>query len=170
MSGSQHPQLLSWRYTQSRPGGPGANNGTGIDDAAARWTEVLERFLRGEEQPKHIQVELFVEVFSSDLLDRGHLVNACVVDEDVELAERSLRFGEHTVNVRLLRDVRLNCDGLAAAAGYFGDDLVCARFAGGVVDDHGRAFGRELFGDGGSDVFGCACDDSDFAAEFIGIR
>ena len=24
-----------------------------------------------------------------------------------------------------------------------------------------------MFGDGGSDAFGCACDDSDFAAEFL---
>jgi hypothetical protein len=39
-----------------------------------------------------------------------------VVDEDVELTERSLRLGEEALNVRLRRDVGLNCDGLTAAA------------------------------------------------------
>jgi hypothetical protein len=108
-----------------------------------------------------------VEVFFSDRLERCQVVDACVVDQDVELAERGLRFGEHTVTVRLLRDVRLNLDCLPAAAGYFGDYLVCARLAGGVVDDHGSAFGREIYGDGCSDAFGCACDDSDLPPSLL---
>ena len=39
---------------------------------------------------------------------------------------------------------------------------VRAGLAGGVVDDDGRAFGGERFGDGGSDALGCAGDDCDF--------
>ena len=53
------------------------------------------------------------------------------------------------------------------ALGDFGDDFVRGAFAGGVIDDHRRAFGRELFGDGGADAFGGAGDDGDFAGEFF---
>ena len=60
-------------------------------------------------------------------------------------------------------------DSLAACAGDFGDDLVRARFAGGVVDDDRRAFRREVFGDGRADAFGRAGDDGDFACEFFDL-
>jgi len=46
----------------------------------------------------------------------------------------------------------LNGDCLSAAAGDVGNDLVSAGFAGGVIDDDGRAFSRKMFGDGSPDA------------------
>ena len=79
-----------------------------------------------------------------------------------------LGFSEEFGDVRLLGDIGLNGNGLAAALGDGGDDLVRARFAGGVINYDGRAFCREMCGDGRADAFGCAGDDCDFAGEFLG--
>ncbi len=49
----------------------------------------------------------------------------------------------------------------------FVDHLVGARFAGGVVDHHGRAVGGELPGDGGADALGGTRHDRDLAGEFL---
>src|SRR6267378_8340451 len=110
---------------------------------------------------------MLVEVFFSDLLKRGKLINASVVDEDVKLPERFLGFAEQTLNVSLLRDICLNRDGLASVAGNFGDTLVYTGFTGGVVDDHSRAFSRQVLGDRSAYTLGCPRDDSDFTAEFF---
>ena len=64
-----------------------------VDDAAAGGAEVLHRLLRGEEQPEDVQVELLVEVLLGDAFERGELVDAGVVHQDVEPAERLLRLG-----------------------------------------------------------------------------
>ena len=91
---------------------------------------MLDRLLRREQQAQHVQVEHLVEVLGRDLLERGELVDAGVVDEDVELAERLLRLGEEPPDVGLLGDVGLHGDGLAALASDLGDDAVGPFLAG----------------------------------------
>src|SRR4029077_16263703 len=43
---------------------------------------------------------------------------------------------------------------------------VCTSLAGSVVHHYGCTFCSQRLGDGGSDAFGCACDDCDFTCEF----
>ena len=64
-------------------------------------------------------------------------------------------------------DVRLDCYGFAAAGGNLGDDLFRASLAGGVINDHGGAFRRELFGDGGTDAFGGPVTTATLPASFF---
>ena len=117
-------------------------------------------------RPSTLMLNMLVELLFGDGLDRAELVNAGVVDEDVEAAkvfdgcvDDALRFGG-------LGDVAPHGDSLAAGRGDGGDDGVRAGLAGGVIDDDGCAFRGEGFGDGGADAFGCAGDDCDFACEF----
>ena len=78
--------------------------------------EVLDGFLRREEQAEHVEIELLVKVLGGHVLERRELVDAGVVDQDVEPAERLLRLGEEPLDVGLLGHVRLHRDGLAALA------------------------------------------------------
>ena len=68
---------------------------------------------------------------------------------------------------RFLGDVALYGNGLSAAFCDFVHDLVGAFLAGGIIDDHGRAFGREMFSDVGADSLRCARYDGDFSCEFF---
>ena len=82
-----------------------------------RGAEMLDRFLRRQHQAQHVEVELLVEVLGGDVFQRGELVDAGVVDQDVELAERLLRLGEQPSGCPpVLADVGLHGDGLAALA------------------------------------------------------
>ena len=101
------------------------------------------------------------------MFSSGEIVDAGVVDQDVELAERLFGFGEESLDFGRFGDVGLHGDGLAAFFVDVGDDAVRAFLAGAVVDDDGRAFGGQLFGDRGADAFGCPGDDGDFASEFL---
>ena len=76
---------------------------------------MLDRFLRGEEQPKDIHVEVFVELFLGDLFNWRPVVNSGVVDQDIDFAEGLLCCGKESFDFRLLGDVRLYGDRFAAA-------------------------------------------------------
>ena len=141
-----------------------ADDGADVDDAGA-FAEVLDRGLRGEQEAEDVDVEHLVEVFFGDGLDGRELVDAGVVDEDVEAAEVLDGGVDDALGLGGLGDVAADGDGLAAGGGDGGDDGVGAGLAGGVVDDDGGAFGGERFGDGGADALGCAGDDCDFACE-----
>src|SRR5580704_7398374 len=65
----------------------GRDDRANVDNASARGIEALDCGLRREEQAKDVQVELFVEVLRSDLLERAELINAGVVDQNVDGAE-----------------------------------------------------------------------------------
>src|SRR5208282_1171268 len=89
---------------------------------------------------------------------RGKIVNAGVVDEDIEATVGLLGFGEETIDVGLFGDIALDGEGFAAFAGDVGDDFIRARLAGGIVDDYRRTFGGEGLGDTSADAFGSAGD------------
>ena len=103
------------------------------------------------------------------VFDGGELVDAGVVDEDVEAAEVLDGGVDDALGFGGLGDVATDGDGLATGGGDGDDDGVRAGLAGGVVDDDGGAFGGERFGDGGSDTLGCASDDCDFTCELAHI-
>ena len=146
-----------------------ADDGTDIDDAAAGGRKCFTASCVVRIRPSTFKLNCLWKCSSVMLFERREFIDARVVHEDVQPAERLLRFREQTVDVRLSWRRRLHGDGFAARAGDFGDDLVRARFAGGVIDDDRRAFRREMFGDGSADAFGRAGDDGDFAGEFLAV-
>ena len=139
-----------------------------VDDRAAGRAEMLGGFLRSQDQAEHVEIELLVEVLGRDVFERGKLIDARVVDEDVELVELVLRFGEQPLDVGRVGDVGLNGHRLAAILRDLADDAVGGFLAGGVVDDDGRAFGREMPGDGCADSLRGAGDDGHFAEKLLG--
>src|SRR2546430_1537267 len=79
-----------------------AGNRTDCDRAAPVGLELLYRFLGCENQAENVQVELPVEMLLRHFLKREKFVNARIVDQDVERAERFLRLGKQAFDVRLL--------------------------------------------------------------------
>ena len=111
-----------------------------------------------------------MELLFSDRFDRGELVNARVVDQDIQTAvildgciDDALRLGG-------FRDVAPhgNCPATGCSDG--GHHGICSGFAGGIVDHNRSAFCGECLSDGGSDTFGCACDDCDLTFEFTHVH
>ena len=113
-----------------------------VDDAAA-LAEVLGRGLGDEQEAEDVDVELLVEVLGGDGFEGAELVDAGVVDEDVELAVVLDGGVDDGLRVGGLGDVALDGDGFAAGLGDGVDDVVGTGFVGGVVDDDGGACGSE---------------------------
>ena len=72
--------------------------------------EMLERFLRREKEAQNIYVKKPVKLALAYLFERHKFVNAGVVDQNVDFAERFLRFSKRPLDVCLLRDVPLGGD------------------------------------------------------------
>src|SRR4051812_44253546 len=100
--------------------------------------------LRGQEEAKHVDVELSVERLLSNGLDRGEFIHAGVVHQDVEAAVGFHRGIDEVLRLGSLRHVALDRDRLAALTGDVGYYLVCPRLTGGVIDNNGRTFRGEL--------------------------
>src|SRR5690348_9790574 len=86
-------------------------------------------------------------------LEWREFVNAGIVDQHVEAAERRLGLCEQPLDVGRFRDVAMKRDRLAALGGNFGYDLVSSALARSVVHHYGGAFGGELPGDACADAF-----------------
>ena len=95
---------------------------------------------------------MFVEVFLGDVLQWDKLVDAGVVNEDIELAEGLLGFGKETFNVHLPSYVCPHCDRFSALFCNFVHDTIRSLLAGGIVNDHCGTFGSEMFGDRSPDA------------------
>src|SRR5712671_193888 len=85
-----------FRATVNRPIGKAFNAGyrTDVDDVSTSRIEQPYRGLRSEDQAEHIQIELFVEVLLSHVFQRGELIDARVVDENVEPAKSFFSVGK----------------------------------------------------------------------------
>src|SRR5262249_28906777 len=94
-----------------------ADDRTDVDDAAAARVEVLQRLLAGEEQTEHVQVKLLVKVLRSHLFERGKLVDAGIVHQDVEPAKRAFGLGKTPSDPRLPGHIRLHGDRPSPLAG-----------------------------------------------------
>ena len=82
----------------------GAGKRTDINDAAAVGVEMLECLLSGEKHSENVCIKHFVELLLGDFFERDELVNAGVIDHDVDLPERFLRLSEQSLDVGLLGD------------------------------------------------------------------
>src|ERR1700759_1303730 len=71
----------------SRSGYAASCNRSDVDDAATFWIEALECCLRCEQKSENIDVELFVEMLGGERFERSKLVDARVVDQNVDGAE-----------------------------------------------------------------------------------
>ncbi len=175
------PQLLGQRPGHRVHGGLGGAVdrgirdpiGTGqradVDDAAAVGADVLDGFLRRQDQAEHVEIELAPEVLHRHLFERGKLVDAGVVDQAVELAEGLRRFGEQTLDILRLGHVRLDRDRFAAVARDRRDDAVGTGLAGGIVDHHSGPLVGEVPGDRGADPLGSARHEGDLASQLLSV-
>ena len=107
-----------------------------------------------------------MEVLGRHVFERGELVDARIIDQDVELTECLLRLGEEPMDVGLVGDVCLHGDRPAALGGDFRDDAVGARLARAVVNDHGRTLSRQVLRDRRTDPLGGPRDDCNFCSKF----
>jgi len=82
-----------------------------------------------------------------DPIERQKIIDAGIIDQNVEPAERLLRLREDFLHIRRLGDVAMHGDRFAALGFNVRDDALSAFLARGVVDDDRRPFGREPFGD-----------------------
>ena len=73
---------------------------------------------------------MFVEVLFGNRFERLEFIDSRVVDENIELAERLLRFGKELLQLRMFCDVRLHGESPAAVFGDLGNGGVGALFAG----------------------------------------
>ena len=126
---------------------------------------MLDGLLSHQKKAEHIEVELLVKVLRGDHFQRQELVEARVVDEDVELAERFLCFGKKTLNILGLGNIGLDGDSLPLLLGDALDDGIRSGLAAGVVDDDGCALGRQVLGNRGADSLGSPGDNGDFSLQ-----
>ena len=75
-------------------------HGADVDDAATLLAEELRRLLCRKQQAQHIDVEEPVKVLFRDLLERQEIVDAGIVDQNVEPAECLLRLRENLFHIR----------------------------------------------------------------------
>jgi hypothetical protein len=129
---------------------------------------VLRRLTRDQQQAKHIEVEMLVEMLRRDGLERGELVDTRVVDEDIDRTERLHRLRDDVLHVLRLGQIAMNRDGFAPLGGDGGDHPVGGLLARAVIDGNRRALGRKPGGDFGTYAFGCACYQRNLAFESLG--
>lgn len=105
-----------------------------------------------------------VEVVFGGVLDRAHVHQGGVGDEDVDAAERVDGGVDEPLQLRHLGVVGLDGDGTAAAADL-PDHLVGGGGVAAVVHDNLGALGGGVEGDGLSDPLGTAGNDDDLVLE-----
>ena len=124
--------------------------------------------LRRQQQPQHVEIELAVEVLRRNAIERREFVDAGIVDENVDRAERPDRFSHHRSSRAGGGEVAMHCDRLSALRRDGGDDLLRARLARRVIDADRSACGSELDGNLGADALRGTGYQCDFAFECLG--
>ena len=84
---------------------------------------MLYRLLRRQNQTENIGIELPMKLVLRHRFERFELVDAGVVNQNVELAECFLRLDKQALDVLLLRNIGLDGDCLAAALCNFNSRL-----------------------------------------------
>jgi hypothetical protein len=84
---------------------------------------------------------------------RQKVIDAGIVDQNVQPAERLLRLCEDFFHIRRLCDIAAHGDRFAALGINVRNDTISAVLARGIVDDDRRAFRREPFGDSRANAF-----------------
>jgi hypothetical protein len=94
--------------------GSDGDSGADVDDHAAFGAEVGNGGLGDKEQSLDVEVEVLIDVFDGDGFDRKELIDAGVVDEDVETAEGFSRRRDELADVGGVGQVGLDGHGFAA--------------------------------------------------------
>src|SRR4030095_4152316 len=84
------------------------------DDAATLWTKIFQCLTRGEDQTEDIDTEVPLKLIFGCLFERGELIYASVVHQNIESTKCFLSFGEEVLNIFLLRNIALDRDCLSA--------------------------------------------------------
>ncbi len=124
---------------------------------------MLDRFLARQQRTEHVGVELAAEFFGGGLFDRHVFVDAGIVHQHVEPAERFFGFIEQALDIGGLNDVAFHRDRLAAFCGDLGDNAFGVGLAGGIVHHHGGAGRAQGLGDSRADTLRRAGDDRHLA-------
>jgi len=106
-----------------------------------------------------------VELLLRDLPERRKLVDARVVDKDVQAAEGFLGLGEEALHIGCLGHIPLHRDRFAALSHDLGNHTVGALFAGGVIHHDGRSLRGQALRNTLANSLGCAGDDRDFIVQ-----
>jgi hypothetical protein len=110
-----------------------------------------------------------VEDLFGEGFERCELVDARVVNEDVEASIVLDGCIDDSLCLGCFGDVAFHGDSLAAGRGDGCDDSVRAALARGIIYDYRCAFCGEGLGDSGSDTFGCAGNDGDFTCKLAHV-
>jgi hypothetical protein len=101
------------------------------------------------------------------LIQRCEVVDARVVDEDVQAAKRPFCRGKQSPNVVGHGHVCLDGNRFAAFSRDLGDHLVSSGLAQCIVHDHRRTLRRQMPGNGGADPLGCPGDDGNLSSQLL---
>src|SRR5436190_16419006 len=99
---------------------------------------MLQRLLGGEKHSEDVCIEHSVELLLGDFFQWHKLVNAGVINHDIDLAECFLRFSEQSLDVCLLGDVALDSDSFSAALTNFVYHAICVLLGRRIINDHSR--------------------------------
>ncbi len=113
----------------------------------------LDRLFCGKDCPKHVDVELTMELILGDVFQRqGICVDAGIVHQHVERAEGLFGFVKQPPHVGGFGDVALDGNGLTAVGVDVSDDAVRALLAGRIVHHHCGARRTQALGDSRADA------------------
>ena len=147
-------------------GGEGMRRGGRDDAAPAAPLHAGHRRPDGVEGGRQVDGDDLVPLLGRELLDRRHVLDAGIVDEDVDRPEGCLGLPDHAGDLVRLRHVGRRMDGLDAELGLDAAPraLDLARIAEAVEDHVGAFFGHGP-GDGEADAAGRAGHDRGFGAK-----
>jgi hypothetical protein len=111
-----------------------------------------------------------VELLLGHFFQRDELVNAGVVDHDVDLPERFLRFSEQSLDFCLFRNVALDSDSFSAALTNFVYHAICVLLGRRIINDYGRALRCEFFRDARADSLRRSRYYCNFSIQFIAFH
>lgn len=72
---------------------------TNVDDVAPFVAKQVQRGLTSQNRPQYIDVEMLVKRFDRGLFNREELLKDCVVDQNIQRAERLLGFGKQPADI-----------------------------------------------------------------------
>lgn len=116
-----------------------------------------------QERTQNVDIELSAIQFLGGLFDLVELVNAGVINDDIQAPEDIDGRVDQRFDFRLVRDIRAHGHGSSTSGFDVGNQLVRTALARCVIDNDFRAISRKLACNAGTDTFRGASDDSDLA-------
>src|SRR5262245_45180536 len=105
---------------------------------------MLQSFLSCQEHSEYVRIKHPVELLLGDFFEWDELVNASVVDQDVDLPECLLCFSEEFLDVCLFCDIALDSESSPTGFAYFVHHAIRVLLCGCVVYHYRRSFVREV--------------------------